>query len=63
MRRVKRRKMMKRIMQRKKRRKVHKGHNSPMRKSMSYTTNTPIFPMSSYLIPGIRPIKLLLEEQ
>ena len=60
---LQRKKMMKRILQRKKRRKVNKGGNSPMRTTMSYT-NTPIFPiMSSYLIPGIRPNKLLLEEQ
>ena len=52
---------MKRIFKRKKRRKVNKGGIAPM--SMSYT-NTPIFPiMSSNLIPGIRPNKLLLEEQ
>ena len=63
MRRVLRRKMMKRILQRKKRRKVNRGGNSPMRKSMRYT-NIPIFPiMSYYLIPGIRPNKLLSEEQ
>ena len=53
---VQRRKM---ILQRKKRREVNKGGNSPMRKSMSYT-NTPI--MSS-LITGIRLNKLLLEEK
>jgi len=54
---------MKRIFKRKKRRKVNKGGIAPMSKSMSYT-NTPIFPiMSSNLIPGIRPNKLLLEEQ
>ena len=63
MRRVQRRKIMKRIFKRKKRRKVNKGGIAPMSKSMSYT-NTPIFPiMSSNLIPGIRPNKLLLEEQ
>ena len=63
MRRVQLRKIMKRILKRKKRRKVNKGGIAPMSKSMSYT-NTPIFTiMSSHLIPGIRPCKLLLEEQ